>query len=652
LGWKIRMKIRMNTCRNIRMTTCLIETRPMKSRTPLFYFAILPALLAPAVGVRAQEPSPVTGTFVMPVAPGSTPVTSTQALSTPVTNAPVMNDDASAGLADERLRAAANAPVLSITDVIALALQQNPQRAAAWAAVEAARERIGTAKAAGGPQVNLGGSATTERAFGFPSASGVGGGAGGIGGGTGSSSTTTGRGWNNSQSLSVDATIPVYSGGRVKSSKRVAQYSAEAQYAQARALEQDLVYNTAITYLNVLRGEQLLDVSEANLAVARERSRIAGVRYEAGAAARLEVLRAETDLANARQNRISSSNALGQSLSALNTLMGRTPETPLRVEPIINLTLPAPLFTTTAANPVGSPAQTSTPSAQGAAPNSTTGNTANNAAGNNTGTVGLPDTGSTGIGGSTPVAGATAPSGGAAVGTAGVSTAGIGTITAAPSAQLQLAAGQGRQSLAATQAQIRAAEASVDVVRAAKKPSIGLDILGLIRNPVSFAGRFLLSIGANLAQNLFDSGRTSSQIREAQAVVRQLRAQYKGDEQAVANDIEQSLLLLDSAQKRLTSADAGVVAAREALRAAQLGYSAGASTALEVSDAQTALLVAETDAVNARFDVAASQAQLSAAVGVYPGEATEAYRRVLQNEKNNPDLPKDLKNAQYPGIKR
>lgn len=647
------------------MKTDLRKTRHlpnhMKLRTQLFFFALLPALLASALAGPAHAQSePLTGSFQVPAT--SAPVASTPAPSNPVTpDAPAENaatgavvepaaptslivDDASAGLADERLRAAETAPVLSITDAIALALQQNPQRAAAWAAVEAARERIGTAKSAGGPQVNLGGDATTQRAWGFPngsSGSSGGGSGGGTGGDFGSGNNSNGD-WSSSQSLSVSATVPIYSGGRVKASKRVAVHSAEAQYAQARSVEQDLVYNTAIAYLNVLRGEQLVSVGNSNLAVARERRRIAGVRFDAGAAARLEVLRAETDLANARQTRISSSNTLGQSLSTLNTLMGRAPETPLRVEPIVNLTLPGPLFQTTAANPIPGAAQAGA---------STTNTGDSTGAGNETGTVGLPGTGSTGVGGSTPVAGATAPDGGVTA-SAAAGTAGIGTITAAPSGQLQQAASQGRQSLAATQAQIRAAEASVAVAKAAKKPSIGLDILGLIRNPVSFAGRFLLSIGANIAQNLFDSGRTSSQVREAQAVVRQLRSQYTGQAQAVANDIEQSLLLLDSAQKRLASADIGVVAAREALRAAQLGYSAGAQTALEVSDAQAALLSAETDAVNARFDVAASQARLSAAVGVYPAEATAAYRRVLESEKNTKDLPKDLKNAQYPGIER
>jgi outer membrane protein len=105
-----------------------------------------------------------------------------------------------------------------------------------------------------------------------------------------------------------------------------------------------------------------------------------------------------------------------------------------------------------------------------------------------------------------------------------------------------------------------------------------------------------------------------------------LQFQRTGQEQAIANDIEQSLLLLDSAQKRLASSDAGVLSAREALSSAQLGYEAGASTALEASDAQAALLTAQTEAVNARFDVAAAQARLAAATGFLPEEARAAYK--------------------------
>lgn len=577
--------------------------------------------------VRPHAPGqPLTGTFALPVAQaGSTPeATKPVAENSLVTkNSPeaedslVADDDASAGLADARLRAAQNAPIFSVEDALALALQNNPQRKAAWAAVEAARARIKTAKSAGGPQVDLSAGASTQRAYGP-----VSGGFGGSGGASGSSFglAVPGGGPYNSETASISAKLPIYTGGRVSASKRVAQFSAQAQEAQARSVEQDLVYNTAIAYLNVLRGEQLLEVGNANLDVARERRRVAQVRFDTGAAAHLEVSRAETDLANARQTRIAASNALGQSLSSLNTLMGRAPAEPLRVEPITSLTLPREIIVSSNAQPLGTPASAtpagSTPVTNATGDKSTNADSINadSANADNSAQAGLPGAGATGIGGSTPTVGATAPAGGA------------GVITAAPAAQLQLAASQGRQSLAVTNAQIKSAEASVDLARAAKKPSIGLDILGLIRNPVTFAGRFLLSLGGSLAQNLFDSGRTRAQVQEAQAVVKQLKFQREGQEQAIANDIEQSLLLLDSAQKRLASSNTGVLSAREALGSAQLGYEAGASTFLEVSDAQAALLTAQTEAVNARFDVAAALARLAAATGVLPEEAKAAYK--------------------------
>jgi outer membrane protein TolC len=135
-----------------------------------------------------------------------------------------------------------------------------------------------------------------------------------------------------------------------------------------------------------------------------------------------------------------------------------------------------------------------------------------------------------------------------------------------------------------------------------------------------------------VAQTLFDSGRARSQIDEARALAEQSRQNLGNQRLNVANQIEQSLLSLDSAQKRLASADTAVVAAAEALRAAQLGYEAGARTRLEVSDAQVALLTAQTEAVNARFEVAQSQADLSAAVGVLTTEGQAAYERALADE--------------------
>lgn len=342
--------------------------------------------------------------------------------------------------------AASDTAPLSLIQVLAYALDHNPQRQSAWYAVNAAKARIGTAAADGGLQVNLSGSASNQYGYGktgsaFPT------GGGGLG------STT--QGWR--ESLSADATLPIYSGGRVKGNKQVAKYNYEQAVAQAVGTEQNLVYSTTINYLDILRNQQLVDVNQTNLNVAKERSRIANVRFNAGAAAKLEVLRADTDQATAQQNLVEAQNSLKQAYANLNTIMGREPQTPLTILPIDQLTLPQPLIANSAKSTFGE-----TPSVSAIATMVVTGNDTD-----------------------------------------------VSPILSSGQQLAKIADGSS-PTLAALQAQVRAAEASVDVAKAGKKPSLGLSLGGLISNPISYLGRFVLSLGGSLVQNLFDSGRTTS----------------------------------------------------------------------------------------------------------------------------------------------
>jgi outer membrane protein TolC len=406
--------------------------------------------------------------------------------------------------------------------------------------------------------------------------------------------------------------------------------------AQAIGTEQDLVFNTTLDYLTILRNQQLVDVNQANLDVAKERDRIANVRFNAGAAAQLEVFQADAAQATAQQNLVEAQNALKQSYANLNTIMGRSPQTPLQIVPIDQLTLPQPLIassaqlgksTFTQGNLSGSPS-VPTPGNTSAATAQTTPSTggtlgASQAANANAATANAPVTNST-----TNIAGApaTAPS---------TTTQAVAATSPALASGQQLAqmANGSSPSLAALQAEVLAAEASVNVAKSAKKPQLGLSLSGLISNPLSYLGRFIVSLGGSLVQNLFDSGRTTSEVRTAQATVMQLKSSLQNGELSVANQIEQSLLALNSAKEREVTTRSAVTSAQEALRAAQLGYSAGVQTSLDVSDAEAALLTAQTNAVNARFDVAASQAQLAAAVGVLTAEGQTAYNKSVPIEK-------------------
>jgi len=550
------------------------------------------------LAAMAQEPvAPASAVSAVPGAP-TVPAAPTDPTALPAFSPP---PEPSPGLADARNAQSETVEALTLEDAIALSLINNPQRDAAVAALQAARARIGTARSTGGLQVGLGANANFDRSFGGNSNSN-----GGNNNNNSSSGGSTIFGFDDTQSISANADIPIYTGGRVSANKRIAEAAFRFQAAQTMQVEQDLVLSTISAYLSVLRTGQLLDVAESNLAVSRERRRVEQVRFDAGASARLDVLRADTILADSQQRRIAASNNLAQSKAALNTLMGRVPEAPLRTEFITSLRPRVPLPPEIAVTPVNA--------ALGeGAPTTTTNNATTSTAGIGTVTI-LPTL-------SRPLQ---AP--------AVVTAPGATTAETATSADLRAIAEARRPAIAAGQAQIEGGEASLDLAKAQRKPSIGISLSGLLRNPVTFAGRFALGLGLNVAQTLFDSGRARSQIDEARALAEQQRQNLGNQRLNIANDIEQALLSLDSAQKRLASADIAVAAATEALRAAELGYNAGARTRLEVSDAQDALLTAQTDAVNARFQVADAQGSLSAAVGVLTVEGQTAYERALTEE--------------------
>lgn len=527
-----------------------------RSFSPFFVAALLAALSAP--NVRAQNETPTEN----PLAPA--PNATSEGAPTPAA-APVeggvatdgtqgsvggsapstlplieVPEVASAGLADVRAQQDAQAPLLTLESAVLAALQDNPTPKQARASRDAALARIGIVASQGKPQVNARANIDFSRAQGQRIS---------VPDGTGGTQTVSRSTNSDSQTLSLNVALPVYSGGRVRNSRRAAEATARAAVANAQQTEQEVAAQTIIAYLGALQGQELLEVAESNLATSRERRRVAGVRFEAGAAPRLEVLRADSDLASAQQNRIQTANSLAQSKAALNILLARNPETPLRIERVTTLELPE-----IARFPL---AQQATAIARGE--------------------------------------------------------------TAPTSPELRAAADANLPRQQATREQVRAAELNIEAQKAQRKPQIDLSLSALLRNPVEAAGRLLLSAGASLAQNLLSGGRISSQVREANAQLEQTRFAQQGQNLQLANAIEGSLLTLDSSTKRLASADVAVLAAQEALRAAQLGYTVGTLTVLDVIDAQNALTNAQTAAVNARYSVAQAQVQLAAATAITQG---------------------------------
>ena len=121
----------------------------------------------------------------------------------------------------------------------------------------------------------------------------------------------------------------------------------------------------------------------------------------------------------------------------------------------------------------------------------------------------------------------------------------------------------------------------------------------------------------NLVLNipLFNGFANSAKVGQAKAALRQLEYSQKGLIESVKFEVQEAVLALRQARESLLSQEKNVEQAQEAVRIAELNYSEGLATNLDVSSAQVALSQAKTNQVQALYDYAVALAQIEKSVG-------------------------------------
>jgi outer membrane protein len=121
--------------------------------------------------------------------------------------------------------------------------------------------------------------------------------------------------------------------------------------------------------------------------------------------------------------------------------------------------------------------------------------------------------------------------------------------------------------------------------------------------------------GVTLTWPVFQGLATVSQVREAEATLRDVKLQREGLALQVRLDVEQARLAVRASKASIRAAGDALLNARERLRLAEGRYQAGAGNVIELGDAQTAATQAGAQVVKAEYDLAAARAQLLAALG-------------------------------------
>ena len=122
-------------------------------------------------------------------------------------------------------------------------------------------------------------------------------------------------------------------------------------------------------------------------------------------------------------------------------------------------------------------------------------------------------------------------------------------------------------------------------------------------------------LGINVSWPLFDGLRTKGNIDLAQAQARIANIQLAQEREAVALEVALARANVERARSQFAARQLSVSEANEAFSLASLRFSRGLDTQIEVSDAQLALLTAQTNEARAIFDLVLASTDLARALG-------------------------------------
>lgn len=188
-----------------------------------------------------------------------------------------------------------------------------------------------------------------------------------------------------------------------------------------------------------------------------------------------------------------------------------------------------------------------------------------------------------------------------------------------------LRAREGRADLKAADAQLRAAELALAAARAEHLPTVGISAdYGAIGSSPSTAEPTYGVVG-RVRVPIWDGGRTSGRIAQAETVVAQRRAERDDLAGQIEAEVRKAFLDLSAArdQVELTRRNADV--SREVLDLTRQRFDAGVSENIEVVQAQEAVATAAYDHINSVFAHNLNKLNLARAMG----QAADRYAEVL-----------------------
>jgi outer membrane protein TolC len=186
-----------------------------------------------------------------------------------------------------------------------------------------------------------------------------------------------------------------------------------------------------------------------------------------------------------------------------------------------------------------------------------------------------------------------------------------------------------RNDLRATQSELRAAEDAVHAAHAERYPNLALDAtFGAAGITPSHESTGTYTVTGTMTVPIFEGGRIHGDVQQAEATVKERKAEYENLRAQVDQDVRQAFIDLRSAADQVAVAKDNVDLAHASLEQSRDRFSAGVTDTVEVVQAEQAVVQADDDEIMAIYEHNLAKVALARAMG----DAEAALPQLLERK--------------------
>ncbi len=136
--------------------------------------------------------------------------------------------------------------------------------------------------------------------------------------------------------FTASITQPLFTGFDLINRYKIASLDLDAAKIEERLMRQDIILEAKTTYFELLRTQKLLNIAQETVTQISAQKEVAENFYQVGMTPLNDLLQAQVELANAKQELIIARNNMENAESDFNTLLRRPIDTPVAIEDVLD----------------------------------------------------------------------------------------------------------------------------------------------------------------------------------------------------------------------------------------------------------------------------------------------------------------------------